>query len=62
LVEEYAARSSGKTDVQVWVNTKSGVYHCSGTRWYGGTKAGEFMPEGKARQAGHRPAYGRSCS
>ena len=48
--------------VKVWVNTKSGVYHCPGTRWYGATKGGEYMTEGQARAAGDRPAYGRSCS
>ena len=48
-------------DPQVWVNTRSGVYHCSGSRYYGSTKAGQMMPEATARARGHRPAYGRSC-
>jgi hypothetical protein len=26
-------------DVTVWVNTRSGVYHYPGTRWYGNTKS-----------------------
>jgi hypothetical protein len=26
--------------VTVWVNTRSGVYHYPGTRWYGNTKSG----------------------
>jgi hypothetical protein len=47
---------------KVWVNTKSGVYHCPGTRWYGATKSGEYATERDARAAGDRPAYGRSCS
>jgi hypothetical protein len=47
---------------KVWVNTKSGVYHCPATRWYGATKSGEYMTERQARAAGDRPAYGRSCS
>jgi hypothetical protein len=42
--------------VQVWVNTKTGVYHYPGTRWYGNTKEGEYMPESKARAEGDRPA------
>lgn len=46
---------------KVWVNTKSGVYHCPGSRYYGSTKAGEFMPEAQARAAGNRPAYSQSC-
>src|SRR5208283_4130378 len=30
--------TQGKPDVQVWVNTHSGVYHCPNTHWYGATK------------------------
>ena len=46
---------------QVWVNTASKVYHCPGTRWYGKTKAGTFMPEAQARSQGDKPAYGKGC-
>jgi hypothetical protein len=53
--------ASSQESVRVWVNTKSGVYHCPGSRYYGNTKAGEFMPEAAARSAGNRPAYGQSC-
>lgn len=28
-----AAQSPQKKEVTVWVNTRSGVYHCPGTRW-----------------------------
>ena len=56
------SRVSEQGSVKVWVNTKSGVYHCPGTRWYGATKNGEYMTESQARTAGDRPAYGRSCS
>ena len=38
----------------VWVNTKSGVYHFSGTRNYGNTKAGAYMCEADAAAAGDR--------
>ncbi len=51
----------GYQDRQVWLNTRSGVYHCPGSRYYGNTKAGKMMPEATARARGHRPAYGRSC-
>jgi hypothetical protein len=47
--------------IKVWVNTRSGVYHCPGSRYYGNTKAGEFMPEAEARADGNRAAYGQSC-
>jgi hypothetical protein len=49
-------------DAKVWVNTKSGVYHCPGTRYYGATKSGNLMAESAARRAGNRPAYGQACS
>ena len=49
------------TSVRVWVNTRSGVYHCRGSQYYGNTKAGEYMTESEARASGNRPAYGRSC-
>lgn len=51
----------GNPNVKVWVNTKSGVYHCPGTRWYGNTKEGEYMTQRQAQAAGYRPAYGSVC-
>lgn len=50
------------TGVRVWVNTSSRVYHCPGTRYYGNTRQGRYMPEVDARAAGNRPAGGKSCS
>jgi hypothetical protein len=46
---------------KVWVNTKSGVYHCPGTQSYGKTKAGIFMEQPEAQQKGYRPAHGKTC-
>ena len=58
----FAAQTKAeKKEVSVWVNTKSGVYHCPGTRWYGTTKSGTYMTEGEARQNGYRAAYGKVC-
>jgi hypothetical protein len=48
--------------IEVWVNTKSGVYHCPGTQSYGKTKAGIFMDQPEAQQRGYRPAYGKICN
>ncbi len=41
-------------NVQVWVNTASGVYHYPGQRWYGNTQEGEYMSEDAAKKAGYR--------
>jgi len=49
------------SSTKVWVNTRSGVYHCPGTRYYGATKSGRYMAEGVARDSAYRPAYGRNC-
>lgn len=40
----------------VWVNLDSGVYHKEGTRYYGKTKNGKYMPEADALKAGYRAA------
>lgn len=47
--------------IKVWVNTRSQVYHCPGTRYYGKTATGKFMLEAEARAAGARPANRESC-
>lgn len=46
---------------QVWVNSSSKVYHCSGDRWYGKTKAGAYMTESEAVAQGNRPDHGKAC-
>ena len=54
--------TQGNPSTKVWVNTKSHVYHCPGTRYYGNTKNGEYMTQADAQKAGNRPAYGKYCS
>ncbi|MGA8877174.1 MAG: hypothetical protein WCC25_05495 [Candidatus Korobacteraceae bacterium] len=56
-----SSATQGNPDARVWVNTKSSVYHCPGTHWYGATKAGEYMKQSEAQQKGFRPAYHRPC-
>jgi len=53
--------SVGNPTVTVWVNTTSGVYHCSNTRWYGNTKSGQYMTQKEAQSKGYRPAHGSAC-
>lgn len=42
-------------DKVVWVNTRSGVYHFQGERYFGSTKQGKFMCERDADRKGDRP-------
>jgi hypothetical protein len=46
---------------KVWVNTKSRVYHCPGSKYYDNSGSGMFSTEQAAVAAGHRAAYGRRC-
>lgn len=50
-----------RLQARVWVNAKSGVYHCPGASAYGNTKSGEYMTQAEAKAAGKRAAGGREC-
>ncbi|MGH9433275.1 MAG: serine/threonine-protein kinase [Terriglobia bacterium] len=52
---------SGDPKVRVWVNTRTGVYHCPETRWYGKTKNGEFMTQAEAEKQRYTAEAGRAC-
>jgi len=57
-VASSAAAAAPLNSDQVWVNIRSGKYWKPGSRYYGKTKKGEYLPEEEAVQKGYRPANG----
>jgi hypothetical protein len=57
-VRETKTPPAGATADEVWVNTRSGKYWRPGSRFYGKTTQGEFMPELDALDRGYSPAGG----
>ena len=60
---EVQARQHCPTDVVVWLNLPSGIYHLKGQRYYGNTKRGAYVCKKEADAEGDRvekkrPAYG----
>jgi hypothetical protein len=51
---EQQAQQHCPQDVVVWVNTKTGVYHLKGERWYGATKDGAYVCRKEADAEGDR--------
>ena len=54
--------AAGGGNGKVWVNTKSKTYHCEGTKFYGKTKAGQYMTEADAKAQGNHPDHGTACT
>ncbi|HVM46672.1 MAG TPA: hypothetical protein VMU04_01530 [Candidatus Acidoferrum sp.] len=50
-----AAQQHCPNDEVVWLNTRSGVYHFQGERWYGNTEEGAYVCKKEANAAGDRP-------
>jgi hypothetical protein len=57
-----ATPAAGGGNGKVWVNTKSKVYHCEGSKSYGTTKVGEYMTEADAKTKGFHGVKGQSCT
>lgn len=51
---ERKAKQHCPDDSVVWVNTKTGVYHFKGQRWYGNTKEGAYECRKEADGEGDR--------
>ncbi len=47
---------------QVWVNTRSKIYHCEGSKFYGNTKEGEYMTEAQAQAQGYNANRKKVCN
>ncbi|HEU5047346.1 MAG TPA: hypothetical protein VFT64_05815 [Rickettsiales bacterium] len=54
---ENAAQTHCPQDTVVWVNTKTGVYHYPGQRWYGSTAQGAFACKNEADHHGYRSSH-----
>jgi serine/threonine protein kinase len=48
-------------ETKVWLNNKSGIYHCPGSVRYGKTLDGQYMRQDEALEKGGRPAFGQPC-
>ena len=52
---EQAAQTHCPTDIVVWVNLPTGIFHYKGQRWYGITKSGAYVCKQEAVKEGDRP-------
>ena len=51
---EQAAQARCPNDKVVWLNTRTGIYHEKGMRWYGNTKQGAYVCRKEADATGDR--------
>jgi serine/threonine protein kinase len=55
------APQDGNPNTDVWVNLKTRVYHCPGTRWYKKTANGRLIKQRQAQLAGYHAASDKPC-
>lgn len=48
------AQAHCPNDTVVWLNTRTGIWHYAGQRWYGNTRRGAYVCEEEAAAAGDR--------
>ena len=53
---EQAAKIHCPSDIVVWVNLPTGIFHYKGQRWYGMTKNGTYVCKQEAAKEGNRPS------
>jgi eukaryotic-like serine/threonine-protein kinase len=56
-----AAHPGGNPNAEVWVNLKTRVHHCPGTRWYEKTANGRLITQSQAQLAGYHAASNKPC-
>lgn len=56
---EDAAQAHCPRDVVVWLNTRTGIWHEKGMRWYGRTEHGAHVCRQEAAKAGYRDTENR---
>ena len=59
---EAEAKANCPSDVVVWVNSISKIYHSSGSRSYGKTRSGAYMCEKDSVAAGFRAPKPRGAA
>jgi hypothetical protein len=54
FASEQDARKHCPSDVVVWLNLPTHIYHLKGQRWYGATKSGAYVCKKEADATGNR--------
>ena|SRR6266481_3036546 len=58
--ETLAVQGASKP-AKVWVNTRSGLYYCADSRYFGKMAPGSFLRQDEALQEGYRPGLKKLC-